>query len=362
MSATAQEGPDSPVLVHVDGHAGHLVLNRPRAINALTHEMVAILQRTLDAWRDDDAIRTVVLTGAGERGLCAGGDIVSIHADAVSDGPAEDSASAAFWHDEYVLNATIAAYPKPYVAIMDGIVLGGGVGVSAHARHRVVTERSSIGMPETGIGFVPDVGGTWLLGHAPGELGTHLALTAGAVRAGDAIEIGLADVYVPTESLPDLLAALAEGEAGDVLARAAQPVPVAPLAADRDWIDRCYAGDDVATILARLHAAPEEAAQRAGALVASRSPTALSVTLRALRSARALPDLGAALAQEYRIVVRFLDTPDFAEGVRAAVIDKDRNPAWRPADLADIQPASIDEFFAPLTHELRLAPATGGTA
>ena len=188
----------APVLSHVDGHAGHLVLNRPKAINALTHEMVTIIRGILAEWATDPAVQTVVLSGSGERGLCAGGDIVSIYHDGIAGG----TASTDFWADEYRLDAEIASYPKPFVAIMDGIVLGGGIGLSAHADVRVVTERSKIGMPETGIGFFPDVGGTYLLAHSPGELGTHLALTSGRLNAADAILTGLADVHVPAERWP----------------------------------------------------------------------------------------------------------------------------------------------------------------
>src|SRR5690349_23404660 len=173
----------SVVVTRVTGHLGQIILNRPAAINALTPEMVEIMRRSLTAWAENDQVRAVLLTGAGERGLCAGGDIRAIHADAVSGG----SASLAFWADEYRLDATVAAYPKPFVAWMDGLVMGGGIGVSAHASVRLVTERSRLAMPEVGIGMHPDVGGSWLLSHAPGELGTHLALTGSPVGAADAI-------------------------------------------------------------------------------------------------------------------------------------------------------------------------------
>src|SRR5690606_37415899 len=205
MSAPTDRADGPDVLLHRDGRAGRAVLNRPRALNALTHAMVGDLDAALTDWEHDDEVAAVVLTGAGERGLCAGGDIRSIYEDArcVRTGTRE------FWRDEYRLNARIAGYPKSYVAVMDGIVIGGGVGVSAHAGVRVVTERSRIAIPETGIRFVPDVGGTWLLSRAPGELGTHLALTAAPAGAGDAIRCGLADHYVPADRLPGFTAALA---------------------------------------------------------------------------------------------------------------------------------------------------------
>jgi enoyl-CoA hydratase len=349
-----EEAVEPPVLTRIEGRAGHIVLNRPRAINALTLEMVRLITATLQDWRKDDRVQTVVLTGAGDRGLCAGGDIVAIHRDATSDVPAEQTESTTFWREEYALNALIASYPKPYVAVMDGIVLGGGVGVSAHGSHRIVTERTSVGMPETGIGFVPDVGGTWLLSRGPGQLGTYLALTAGSVTAGDALELGLADWFVESSEIPALLADLATTRPGTAIAAHASPAPGSQLEADQDWIDACFSDNEVAAIVKALRKQPNPAAHAAADTLATRSPTAMSVTLRALRSAAGFPDLATALQQELRLVVRFLDCPDFAEGVRAAVIDKDRNPSWYPRRPDDVWPEDIDRFFAPLTHDLAL--------
>src|SRR4051812_23080473 len=192
------------VLVRVHDGLGHLTLNRPRAINALSHEMVGLMQAALDAWAEDPAVRTVVIDGAGERGLCAGGDIVAIYTDARAGG----SATIDYWADEYRLDATIAGYAKPVVVFMDGIVMGGGVGISTHASHRIVEEGSTIAMPEVGIGFVPDVGGLFRLARAPGQLGLHAALTGARLTAGDAILLGLADSFVPRERRGELLAAL----------------------------------------------------------------------------------------------------------------------------------------------------------
>jgi enoyl-CoA hydratase len=343
---------EPPVLLRRDGHAAHIVLNRPRAINALTHEMVGIISAALEEWRYDDSVRTVVLTGAGERGLCAGGDIVAMWHDAKAGG----TESAGFWADEYRLNATIAAYPKAYVAIMDGIVLGGGIGLSAHAPQRVVTERSSIGMPETGIGFLPDVGGTWLLSHAPGETGTHLGLTAGSIGAGDAIATGFADHYVPTDRIPGLLADLAHRDADEALADAELPPPPSPLTEARTWLDEAYAGDDVLTILDRLRALGTEEATRAAATIEAKSPTSVRVTLRALREAAGMAALTEALDLEYRLALRFHASHDFVEGVRAQVVDKDRNPQWRPPHVREVDDATVAGYFAPLgERELGLA-------
>ncbi|THA82211.1 enoyl-CoA hydratase/isomerase family protein [Streptomyces sp. A0592] len=346
---------DDTVLIHVEGRTGVVTLNRPRALNALTHPMVLRIAEALDAWADDPAVGQVLIRGAGERGLCAGGDIRAIHDDA----KAGNTASAGFWRDEYRLNARIARYPKPYVALMDGIVMGGGVGVSSHGSVRVVTERSRVAMPETGIGFVPDVGGTWLLGRAPGRLGTHLALTGTAVGAADALLCGLADHFVPAARLPELTAALATAPADEVLPRyAATPEP-GVLAGARSWIDRCYAADTVEEILDRLLAQDGPggpAAKEAAETILAKSPTALKVTLAAVRRAAVLGTPEEALAQEYRVSCNALTSPDLVEGIRAQVVDKDRNPRWSPPTLADVGDADVERFFAPLgeDRELRL--------
>ncbi|MCX5207149.1 enoyl-CoA hydratase/isomerase family protein [Streptomyces sp. NBC_00237] len=342
---TAQQT-DAPVLVHVEGRAGHLVLNRPRALNSLTHPMVRLLDATLAAWAKDPEIDTVVLSGAGERGLCAGGDIRTMHDDA-RDG--DGTATEAFWRDEYRLNARIARYPKPYVTLMDGIVMGGGVGVSAHGSVRVVTERSRVAMPETGIGFVPDVGGTYLLSRAPGELGTHLALTGGSVGAADALLCGLADHFVPSERLDTLRAELASAPAAEAVRRHAGEVEVAGgvLGEGREWIDRCYAADSVEEIVRRLTDSGVPEAKEAAETILAKSPTSVKVTLEAMRRARGLDSLERVLEQEYRVSCWALRRPDMVEGVRAQIVDKDRNPRWSPATLGEVTPEAVAEFFAP---------------
>jgi enoyl-CoA hydratase len=327
---------EPPVLFHRRGHLGHIELNRPKAINALTLQMVHLIAAQLTAWADDDSVRQVLLTGAGERGLCAGGDIVAMYRDALAGG----SDTAEFLHHEYNLNYQIHTYGKPFVAIMDGIVLGGGIGLSAHANIRVVTERSSIGMPETTIGFIPDVGGTHLLSHAPGELGTHLALTAGSVRAGDAIEIGMADWFIPTTDLPAVYAELETADAFDVVKSAAGDPPASDLATQRAWIDQAYSSDSPAEIVDRLASSDVEQARQAAATIASKSPTAVAVTLRALRESARFNDLRDALDLEFRVATRLHGHHDFAEGVRAQVVDKDRNPMWKPSTLAEVHDVS----------------------
>lgn len=325
----------------VESGIGRITLNRPRALNSLNHGMVLAMLDHLETWRADPDVRAVLIDGAGDRGLCAGGDIRAIYEDARAGG----TASLRFWADEYRLNLLISRYPKPYLALMDGLVMGGGVGVSAHGSHRIVTERSRVGMPETGIGFVPDVGGTYLLSRTPGELGTHIALTAGAVSGPDAIHCGLADHFVSSERIPDLLDALTSRPTEDALKSIAEPAPPSALAGDAAWIDHCYAADTVEEILARLHTAGDAAATAAKE-VEAKSPTALKVTLRALRSAAAMPDLETVLAQEYRISAHALSSAEFAEGIRAQIIDKDRAPKWSPATLSEVDERIVDAYFS----------------
>ncbi|GLF96984.1 enoyl-CoA hydratase/isomerase family protein [Streptomyces yaizuensis] len=330
------------VLLRTEGRAARITLDRPAALNALTRPMVRAMDAALAAWEGDPAVGVVVVAGAGERGLCAGGDIRAFHADAVSGG----RGTLGFWRDEYRLNARIARFRKPYVALMDGIVMGGGVGISAHGGVRVVTERSAVAMPETGIGFVPDVGGTYLLARAPGELGTHLALTGLPVGAADAVLCGLADHYVPSARLAGFAAALADGGVADVVARYAEPAPAGELAAHRGWIDHCYAGGSVEGIVERLLAHGDPAAKEAARTILTRSPTALKVTLAAVRRARELGTLEQVLEQEYRVSCAAFAGPDLVEGIRARVIDKDGAPRWSPAALAEVSDADVARFFA----------------
>ncbi|MEV6681531.1 enoyl-CoA hydratase/isomerase family protein [Streptomyces erythrochromogenes] len=350
MTNETPDGHDH-VLLRTEGRAAYLTLNRPKAINALSHPMVLRIEEALGAWADDPSVEVVVIGGAGDRGLCAGGDIRAIHEDARTGG----TASADFWRDEYRLNALIARYPKPYVALMDGIVMGGGVGVSAHGSIRIVTERSKVAMPETGIGFVPDVGGTYLLALAPGELGTHLALTGAPVRAADALLCGLADHFVPAAALPAFARELASESVHSVLERHVEQPPPGELDAAREWIDHCYAADTAEEIVARLRASDAPAAKAAADTLLSKSPTAVKVTLAALRRARLLGPLERVLEQEYRVSYTALASPDLVEGIRAQVVDKDRNPRWSPGTLEEVGPAAVERYFAPLdANELRL--------
>ena len=361
----------SEILARVDDGVGHLTLDRPRALNALGYSMLGEIADVLDEWRVDPTVRLVLLDGAGARGLCAGGDIRELHASVVAGRQAD---ARRYFRREYAVDAALAELPVPVVTIMDGITMGGGVGVAAHAPVRVVTERSRVAMPETRIGFTPDVGGSWLLARAPGRLGEMLALGAVTMDAADAIHAGFADHYVPSERLPVLgadLAALASAGVDpldveavrDVARRHALPAPVSGLVARRAAIDAAYAADTVPEIVARLRAAAADGDERAGAEadeLARLSPTAVAVALGAVGRARGVRALGAALAQEYGLVCWFVDTqPDLVEGIRAQVVDKDRDPSWRPATLAEVDPALGAEALAYVPAEALWDDALG---
>jgi enoyl-CoA hydratase len=332
----------SDVLARIEGKAGHITLNRPAALNALTLDMVRAIDQALAAWETDDAVALILMDGAGERGFCAGGDIRALY----------DAAKAQrlelpemFFREEYHLNRRIARYAKPIVALMDGVVMGGGIGLGGHSSHRVVTERSVLAMPETRIGFIPDVGGTYLLGTAPGELGTHAALSGGRMDGADAIAVGLADVFVPSAKLDELRRVLIEEGSASALMRFSEPPPDSKLGAAQSWIDRCYAHDDAEAIVAALDAASEPEAHKAAAEIRGASPSSVKITLQALRRARAYDALEPCLAQEFTLALSILRDPDFVEGVRAAIVDKDRNPAWSPARLEDVTSDQVERHF-----------------
>lgn len=334
------------IRTEIRGNAGLIILDRPKALNALSHEMALDIERALEDWRDDDAVQLIIVRGEGDRGLCAGGDVAALREDALNDG----HAGADFWADEYRLNLLISQYPKPYVAIMNGIVLGGGVGISAHGSHRIVTDSTKLGMPETGIGFCPDVGGSWILGHAPYNLGIHYGLTGIHEGGAQAIEAGLADYLVADKNIDALVAELCEtGQVGVIEKFAAEaPVGFGPRRVD---MERIYGADTVEEILELLDAHDEEWAADAAKRIRRNSPHALKVTLESIRRARSLT-LADALREEYRISCHMQKNPDFAEGVRAQIIDKDRQPKWQPATLGDVTAESVAAAFEPLEKEL----------
>ena len=344
----AQRIDDDSVLVGGRRGLGHLTLNRPRAINALDLGMIRALHLTLDRWEHDTDVDVVLLDGAGERGFCAGGDVRALH-DMVRDGRVDDV--HAFFREEYALDHRIATFRKPVIAIADGVCMGGGIGLAGHAAIRIVTETSRLAMPETRIGFTPDVGGSWLLARAPGRIGEYLALTGGTMDAADALYAGFADHMVPSAHLEALYEAL-ENRADPssptelVLLFDETPEP-SRLETARVWIDDAFAADDVDGIIVRLREREEPEARETADLLDSSAPTALAVTLEAVRRARGLPSLRAALAQEYGLVLWFASTqPDLVEGIRAQVVDKDRSPSWSPVRRADLPPERVAEAFA----------------
>lgn len=337
------------VVAEVRGKAGVITLNRPQALNALNQNMVELLDQALREFATNDDITLVILRGAGERGLCAGGDIVALYNDAKNNG----IAGAKFWHDEYQLNHYISEYPKPYVAIMNGIVLGGGIGVSGHGSHRIVTDDTRLGMPETGIGFVPDVGGTYLLSHAPANLGVHLGLTGAHVGAAEAIATGLADFYVETSKLEPLVQQLCD--TGDVSVIDDFTSVMEPAFAGAvDEISVAYEGSCVEDILEQLDAVASSWAAEAATKIRRNSPLAVKVTLESIQRARG-KSLAEALETEYLVSNNMHRSADFREGVRAQVVDKDRNPRWSPSTLSEVTQEDVEKIFAPLT-DTRITP------
>lgn len=341
------EGSDE-VLTRVEGGVGLITLNRPKAINSLNQTMVDALSAVLTRWENDEAVSAVVLSGAGERGLCAGGDVVAVYESARKDGVE----TRKFWRDEYLLNGQIGLFAKPYVSLMDGIVMGGGVGVSAHGSVRVVTETSKVAMPEVGIGFVPDVGGAFILSRAPGALGLYAALTGAPFSGSDAIALGFADHYVPHDELEAFTKAIVDGGVHAALAAHAVEPPPSELAAQRDWIDPCFAGETVEDIVAALRGHDAGPAHDAADLIATRSPIAVSVALEAVRRAAKMATLEDVLVQDYRVSCASARSHDLVEGIRAQIIDKDRNPKWSPATLAEITAADVEAYFAPVDDDL----------
>ncbi len=330
----------SEVLYARDGQLGRILLNRPRVINVLNHDMVTSILAQLDDWAVDDNVAAVSIEGAGERGLCAGGDVKALRT-VVMAGSGE---AVKFWAHEYVMNAAIATYPKPFVAFMDGVVMGGGVGLSAHGSLRLVTERSKVAMPETTIGFSPDVGSLFLLSRAPGGTGTHLAMTGTTVGGADAITCGLADALITSQDIPALIARLAAGESLD--AGVGDTTAVGDLAAAREWIDRCYAGGDAVSILKALQEHPAPDARQAAGTLALRSPLAVSIALEAIRRAARMDTLAQVQQQDLTLAGALADSLDFVEGVRALLVDRDNAPRWQHRSLAKVDPAEVAALFS----------------
>jgi enoyl-CoA hydratase len=336
---------DGEIIVRHERALRRITLNRPKALNALTLGMAVEMRAHLRAWASDADVGVVLLDGAGDRGFCAGGDIRALYDAAKTGNPLP----AQFWSTEYHLDALIARYPKPVVALMDGVVMGGGVGLSAHAAFRVVTERSSVAMPEVGIGFFPDVGASFLLARCPGRTGTFLALTGERMNAADAIYCGFAGVQIATAKLAELPGALAECRtAADVkraLAGMSGPPTPGRLQAARSWIDECFAADGVEEIIGRLEGSNLADAGVAAATMGKASPTSLKVTLRNVRNAVSFKRLEDSFRQDFRIALAAIAGHDFVEGIRATIVDKDRDPKWRPDKLEEVTADIVDRHF-----------------
>jgi len=349
LSATTADGPEPDLIARREGAVGVIRLNRPKTINAVTLGMIREIDKALDAFEADPKIAVILLEGAGERGLCAGGDIRSLYESALVCG----DLGKILWREEYLLNARIAGLGKPYVAFMDGIVMGGGVGLSAHGRHRVVTDKTRLAMPEVGLGFFPDVGGTWLLSRSPGEIGTYFGLSGQNMNGPDAVYAGFADSVAPSAKLPELRDALVhlEASAGHadvqaVIARFATGERAGPVAAVQPQIDSWFAHDSLEDIVAALQADPSELAQSTLAKLNEKSPRGMVVALKLMRLAKASKSLEECLVREYRAALEVFASADFVEGVRAAVIDKDRNPHWSPSRIEDVSPDIVAPYFA----------------
>ncbi len=335
------------VLFEQRGHLGLITLNRPKALNSLTHEMALAMMDQLTQWQDDDAIAVVAVIGAGEKGFCAGGDIRALY----ESGQGDKVYSRAFYRDEYKLDRQIKHYPKPYVAILDGIVMGGGVGISVHGSHRVATDKTTFAMPETGIGLFPDVGGSYFLLRLEGRLGMYLGLSGRRLKGADAFHAGVATHYAAQADENAILEALAAlspvDDVAEVLDSFNADAGTPSFAAELDEINRLFAADNLADILQALEADGGAFAQKTLATLNAMSPTSLAVAAQQLTRGATL-DFDECMVMEYRIARRFIDGVDFYEGVRATIIDKDGAPTWHPATLAEISQADIDSYFAPL--------------
>ena len=338
---------ENDVLFRREGVLGRITLNRPKALNALTLEMCERMLEQLDRWADDPGVGVVVIDAAPGRAFCAGGDVRAIYEGVKR----RDGSTARFFATEYRLNAAIRNFPKPYIPLIDGIAMGGATGISVHGLFRVVTENALYAMPETAIGLVPDVGGTYVLPRMPGEIGMYLGLTSFRIGVADILHTGIATHFVRRERSDDIVRRLAAGEApATVLSDLAENAGVAPLTERRAAIDRAFSKPSVAAILEALKL---EAGwgEETGALLMTRSPTALKLTYRALRDGRDM-DFAACQRMEYRIMTRAVEGHDFHEGIRAALLDKDQRPRWKPSSLDAISAADIDVYFAVLReHE-----------
>jgi len=343
------------VLIRREGSAGILSLNRPKAIHSLTLRMVHAMTEALLDWRDNPTVQSVIIDHAEGRGFCAGGDIAKLRESIVNAGGVT---ARQLFHDEYLLDHLIYMYPKPVVSFMDGIVMGGGVGISQPAKFRVVTENTRFAMPETGIGLFPDAGGSWYLARLPGRTGQFLVLTGARLDGAECLWAGLATHFLPAAALPEAKARIAAEPSNipEILRELSSVPPTARIAANAASIDRLFAADRFEDIVAALESDGGEWAAKEGAAIAPKSPLSSKVALRQLVEGRAMADFTDAMAMEYRIASRLIMRPDFAEGVRALIVDKDNAPRWDPATPEAASDALVDTIFAPLPADEEWKP------
>ncbi|MGU9961651.1 MAG: 3-hydroxyisobutyryl-CoA hydrolase [Candidatus Puniceispirillales bacterium WSBS_2018_MAG_OTU23] len=331
------------LIIKTQGRTGRITLNRPDALNALTHDMVLVMEDTLNRWADDETIDQVIVDAAGDKAFCAGGDIQHLY----KHGRAGDDKSARdFWRDEYRLNALIANFPKPYIAMMQGFVMGGGVGVACHAAHRITDDTTRIALPECSIGLIPDVGSSLLLARAPGGCGEYIAATGYRMNASDAIYAGFADYYVPRDQWQDLISALIEDSHPDAITAYTSAEP--PLKALQAVINKHFEHDTMVDICANLNKNSDEFSIKTAAILARQSPLSIIASLAVIRAVRKAPSIAYALEMEYRFTSRSIMEGDFLEGIRAAIIDKTRDPKWRHASIDDVTAADIAAILAPI--------------
>lgn len=343
------------VLISVDGGAGRIRLNRPKAIHALNLGMCDAINAALARWREDAAVQVLMIDHAEGRGFCAGGDVLALHRSGTSDGVE----ARAFFHSEYRINHTLFTYARPTIAFMDGVVMGGGVGISQPCLYRIATENTRFAMPEGTIGLFPDVGGGWYLARLPGQIGKYLALTAARIDGADCRAIGLATHYIPTEKLEEVKARIAASptDAKAILDAAEVVPPISSLVGHQAEIDRVFVAETLEGVLGDLAAEPGDWAREHHAIMLSKSPQTSKVSLRLLREGATMPNFADEMRQEFAVAARVVMRPDFAEGVRALLIDKDNKPTWNPATPEGVSDALIDAIFAPLPAGEAWTPA-----
>ena len=333
------------IAIRKEGHAGRITLNRPAALNALTWDMCRRIAGALEDWRDDPEVALLLIDAAGEKAFCAGGDIAEMHATGVA---GDYDYGRRFWADEYRMNAALFAFPKPVVTFLQGYTMGGGVGVGCHGSHRIVGETSRIAMPEVGIGLIPDVGGSLILARAPGRLGEYLGVSAARMGPGEAIHAGFADYFLPEPGWVALKSELADTGEWSAVDRAARPAPESALTAVQEEIDVAFAGARLRDIVNALQASGTAFAAETLAAMARNSPLSMAATVDLIRRVRGRDTMEAALEMEYRFTARAMEMGDFLEGIRAAIIDKDRQPRWRHDGLAGASDADVSAMLMPL--------------